>query len=297
MVTSNSSKSSKEPLRKSVHWIDGDPFVVDSSSADGDVEAKEVFDGGKIERRYTFSKAPGPGRMAYVNCGIIIGRYHSHVALLLLDSDHLSTRQGKHRRLRGIEQMGVLTSHSVPMPNSGRLGSSSHTSYCPWCYPLPSELPACNHWLQLSPGAPRPVLLSSPWSYRIEERVENRCGRDGGSNVLVTEEPEIAAHPFPLYSIMVAITEATWTGLCESARARARVSGCSNVLGEDEWKEAGWVCSPGRGGGVPHHPRSPSSLAKSGSPGRASDWAGGRFLSTFEAKTTKMCPGLTPHQV
>lgn len=50
-IAGNSSKSSKVPLRKSVYRVDGAPLFVDSSPADSDVEAKEVFNGGKIGRR------------------------------------------------------------------------------------------------------------------------------------------------------------------------------------------------------------------------------------------------------
>lgn len=130
-IAGNSSKSSKVPLRESVYRIDGDPFVVDSSPADSDVEAKEVFNGGKLGRRYTFPKTPWPGRMGYVDRGTIIGKYHSRVALLLFNRIHPSARLYKYSNLSGIEPTFALTSHSVPMPNSDPPGSSLHTLCCP----------------------------------------------------------------------------------------------------------------------------------------------------------------------
>lgn len=101
--------------------------LIESTVADDDDEAKEVFDGGKAERMQTFSKALCFHDIADVDRGIITQECFFCVPFLLFDSSHTSGRSGKSTSLSGIKPTVVLASHSVSKQYPNLSGSFSYT--------------------------------------------------------------------------------------------------------------------------------------------------------------------------
>lgn len=73
-----------------------DALIVNSSSADSDVEAKKVCNYNEIDRRYSFSKASWSRRTTCNDRAIVFIMGHYRVALLLLDRIHLSAQKYLH---------------------------------------------------------------------------------------------------------------------------------------------------------------------------------------------------------